>query len=73
MIINFQIGCGCTKKIEARVSNCCYMCLSRSGKLVLIKSILESILVYWMDGSGSHSERNTKQNKKKCFQFFVDR
>ena len=35
-------------KLESRINNWCNGWLSRVGRLVLIKSILEEIPVYWM-------------------------
>jgi hypothetical protein len=36
------------KKIEDRINCWCHRWLSRGGRLVLVKSVLESILVYWL-------------------------
>ena len=36
------------EKMESRINNWCNRWLSRAGRLVLIKSLLEAIPVYWM-------------------------
>jgi len=36
------------KKFDARISNWSHMWLSLGGRVILVKSVLESILVYWL-------------------------
>jgi hypothetical protein len=35
-------------KLEKRLKNWCFRWLSRAGRLVLVKLVLEAITVYWM-------------------------
>jgi hypothetical protein len=56
------------KKIEDRISCWCHRWLSREGRLVLVKSILESIHVYWL--SIAHIPKGILDKiRRKCFNF----
>jgi hypothetical protein len=52
--------------IEARITCWCHRLLSRRGRLVLVKSVLESVLVYWF--SISHIPKGILDKmRRKCF------
>jgi hypothetical protein len=55
------------KKIEAKISCWCHGGC-RGGRLVLVKLVLESILVYWL--SISYIPKGVLENiRRKCFNF----
>ena len=56
------------KKVEARISAWTNIFLSRGGRLVLLKVVLQSILVYWESISYIPKGILTKI-RKKCFSF----
>jgi hypothetical protein len=60
------------KKMEDIITCWCNRWISQGGRLVLVKYVLESILVYWL--SIAHVPKGIlDQMRKKCYSFYVDR
>jgi hypothetical protein len=56
------------KKVEDRISCWCHKWLSLGGRLVLLKSMFESILIYWL--SLAHVPKGILDRiRKRCFSF----
>jgi hypothetical protein len=58
-------------KVEKKISNWCHRWLTLGGKFILVKSVLESISVYWLS-LAKIPKSILNMIRRRMFSFFVD-
>jgi hypothetical protein len=61
MIIGLKIGCGCSKRFKPLSCSGLIDWLFRGGRLIILKSVIQSIPVYWVSIK-KIPERNFEKN-----------